>query len=300
MEKKILVFLLLIVFVINLFSQSSIFPFRKGTKFHYSGVLETDTINKYPNNKSFSIKDYNYKTFIKDLIISVDTVISKSNFTFIRFSFDPQKTDNKDADFFFVNSQEPNNGFNLIIADENIYTISPTEGISNPINFKPELYGQNKKIDSAINEDYKLFYKKTITSDGCLNQIIKNSSISSNGKSKLTIPRGGNEQMCNFEIHPFLSLKNRFECNTGQQNDGTFFYCFLKNDSLTSPYGGKVKIFKQEDNSRFLNFTNSYYYSDKYFISKMTREFKWDRSGRNELRQTPPCKYELTLFKIEY
>jgi len=158
--KFIVVILILGFHSIEATSQSNnFFEFKKGMKFHYKGTLFTDTINKYPTDRIFSEKEYNTKFIINDLVISIDTVIKIDEYTFVRFLFNSEHENaylsNNDIDFFFIPSAEPRSDFNLIFYKNEIYTLTPTKGIMNPLNFNSEDLRQDEQSKKKVGLVFK-------------------------------------------------------------------------------------------------------------------------------------------------
>ena len=109
----------------------------------------------------------------------------------------------------------------------------------------------------------------------------------------------GNGEGCNFNIGPFINTGSTKSYSSKGPFFNSLFYDFFKYDSLPGEYGGRVKVYGSAGADFYVSDTTEYYYSDKYFINKITRNLKWNRTMHGQLRGSPPTKYSLTLYKID-
>lgn len=278
----------------------NIFPFKAGTKFHYNGIVTTDSSNDYPTDKPFSEGEYNKEIAISDLVITVDTVIAVDDFVFARFLFSPNQPsiDSSSADFNFIFSSEPFNAFNLVFYKNEIYTIEPSMDIYNTqlTRLSPNDNNYTFKMDSALHSIYSNFYKQTVTSGGCLQQMLHNRVLLADGRDSMHII--GNGEGCNFHIRPFLMTTSVNSFNK-YPTFGSYFYDFAGYDSLPGEFGGKTKMYRDLPNDFYISDSTTYYYSTTNFISKVVRNFKWNRTMHGQMRSGPPTRYTLSLYKIE-
>lgn len=268
--------ILFVAFLQNVFGQDNNYKLelKKGLKFHYKGFLITDTINKYPTSKLYTERDFNARFQISDLIIEVDTVIKHEEYLFCRFLFKAEselvtRLSEINADIFFVPSAEPRRDFNLLFFNNEIYTISPTEGISNPLYFDSDNLKKDPasiaKLDASLHTSYNVFYNKYITDNGCLLAMLKSRTLAKNGYCKLTLP--SNQVGCKFELHPFINLNDTALCNSDNRDNSNYFYCLKSKGNLFFDKNNfQVKEFKISENSRSANFTNSYFISNSFIF----------------------------------